>query len=391
MPGLPFIIDDQELTALLLHAKKGAEERERLRRVYGEGAVRISEVNLYLTQNTNVVSQLPNPPRCFISYRWESDEARAWVRRLAEGVRARGMEATLDQWESMRPGEVNVPKLVAELGRCHHAVFVVTPEWLRSVSLSQYDRHWVFDECYAALLLAREGWLRLHWVWRDGDAGLMPEPPEGLIDFRDDRLFGRLLDKHFSFIGPRLPADSPAHTLWQEGWKLLAANLYFDAEALFRHAVEAYPEIDSFWSHLAFTRLGLGKRPEAYAALARAHRLDPRQPFTLGLMAEEAYGQRDLRRAEKLVRALVAESPRDPRASFVMGNILDDQGNHREAIRHFEAFIGRRPRNPHGFNNCGTAHMNLGEYDEAIQMFDRAIELEPGHLLARLNKAKALS
>jgi len=43
-------------------------------------------------------------PRVFISYAWESNEVKHWVRSLAVQLRANGIEAKLDQWEVI-PGD----------------------------------------------------------------------------------------------------------------------------------------------------------------------------------------------------------------------------------------------------------------------------------------------
>jgi len=44
------------------------------------------------------------PPSAFISYSWDDDEHKDWVRALAERLRADGIEAMLDQWTAV-PGD----------------------------------------------------------------------------------------------------------------------------------------------------------------------------------------------------------------------------------------------------------------------------------------------
>jgi hypothetical protein len=43
-------------------------------------------------------------PRVFISYSWESEDHKSWVRYLGERLYKAGIEARLDQW-FVRPGE----------------------------------------------------------------------------------------------------------------------------------------------------------------------------------------------------------------------------------------------------------------------------------------------
>ena len=44
------------------------------------------------------------PPSAFISYSWDDDEHKSWVRAFAERLRADGVEAILDQWAAV-PGD----------------------------------------------------------------------------------------------------------------------------------------------------------------------------------------------------------------------------------------------------------------------------------------------
>ena len=43
-------------------------------------------------------------PRAFISYSWNSEEHKGWVRTLAIRLRENGVETTLDQWHLV-PGD----------------------------------------------------------------------------------------------------------------------------------------------------------------------------------------------------------------------------------------------------------------------------------------------
>ena len=42
-------------------------------------------------------------PRCFISYSWDNDEHKDWVRCLATELQRNGVETRLDQWDT-HPG-----------------------------------------------------------------------------------------------------------------------------------------------------------------------------------------------------------------------------------------------------------------------------------------------
>ena len=70
----------------------------------------------------------------FISHSWDSDEHKAWVRRLAERIRRDGVDAKLDQWETA-PGD-QLTEFMERDVRDHDFVLIVwTPKYrLRSDS-----------------------------------------------------------------------------------------------------------------------------------------------------------------------------------------------------------------------------------------------------------------
>jgi hypothetical protein len=76
------------------------------------------------------VERLPpepkRPPKAFVSYKWESGEHVAWVRQLAADLRARGIEAILDQWE-VRLGDSFTDYMQRHIADCDIVLFVITP------------------------------------------------------------------------------------------------------------------------------------------------------------------------------------------------------------------------------------------------------------------------
>ena len=67
-------------------------------------------------------------PRAFISYSWEDDEHRAWVREFATRLRADGVETTIDQWNAI-PGD-QLPAFMESAIRSNDYVLIVcTPKY----------------------------------------------------------------------------------------------------------------------------------------------------------------------------------------------------------------------------------------------------------------------
>ena len=75
----------------------------------GSGFFEVSEEGLAasnkVTRNTPVQKETDGIPTAFISYSWESEAHKAWVRQLAEKLRSQGVKVILDQWELM-PEEI---------------------------------------------------------------------------------------------------------------------------------------------------------------------------------------------------------------------------------------------------------------------------------------------
>jgi hypothetical protein len=71
---------------------------------------------------------VPHPPKAFVSYSWENDEHKAWVRALSERLRTDGVNVTLDLW-SAAPGD-QLPAFMERAIRENDFVLVVcTPTY----------------------------------------------------------------------------------------------------------------------------------------------------------------------------------------------------------------------------------------------------------------------
>ncbi len=79
------------------------------------------------------LSQLePVPPTAFISYSWDDESHKAWVRELAGRLRADGVDVTLDQWSTI-PGDQLPAFMERAIGDNQFVVIICTPQYkLRS-------------------------------------------------------------------------------------------------------------------------------------------------------------------------------------------------------------------------------------------------------------------
>ena len=67
-------------------------------------------------------------PKCFISYSWDSDDHKAWVRKLAEALRSNGVYSILDQWDEI-PGN-DLPRFMDQAGTTDFVLAVCSPRFM---------------------------------------------------------------------------------------------------------------------------------------------------------------------------------------------------------------------------------------------------------------------
>ncbi len=76
------------------------------------------------------MEEIETPPKVFISYSWESEEHKLWVRTLAERLTKNGVNTRLDQWHIV-PGQSLTQFMEAEAQSCDFALIVCTKDYSR--------------------------------------------------------------------------------------------------------------------------------------------------------------------------------------------------------------------------------------------------------------------
>ncbi len=75
-----------------------------------------------------------NIPRAFISYSWDSDGHKDWVRELGERLETNGVEVRLDQWH-LSPGQSITQFMETEIVQSEYVIVICTPNYCtRSIS-----------------------------------------------------------------------------------------------------------------------------------------------------------------------------------------------------------------------------------------------------------------
>ncbi len=95
-----------------------------------------------------------NIPKVFISYSWDSEEHKAWVRQFAERLVANGVEVTLDQWQ-LAPGQSLTQFMEAAIADSDYVVVVCTTNYsTRSIARTGgvgYEQQIISGRIFAGL------------------------------------------------------------------------------------------------------------------------------------------------------------------------------------------------------------------------------------------------
>jgi len=75
-------------------------------------------------------------PTCFISYSWDSDEHKAWVRHLAIELQRNGVKTNLDQWD-IHPGIDFIQYMETSIREADFVLLVCTPDFTRKANIGR--------------------------------------------------------------------------------------------------------------------------------------------------------------------------------------------------------------------------------------------------------------
>jgi tetratricopeptide (TPR) repeat protein len=183
----------------------------------------------------------------------------------------------------------------------------------------------------------------------------------------------------------------------QFGFLTLLATHYFRTG----HRDEAVKVLDQIKSHskefpAAFIAVGdfylrMGDGNSAVAQYREGIAKDPKRKSTYQKRIIEVLmrqGKRD--EAAQINADILKTDPGDNDARGLAATLLLDKGDVNRALAELQAVTSRAPKNPVAHFNLGRAHEARGELEQARQEFQRAVELRPDYLLARLATAELL-
>src|SRR6185503_988003 len=94
-------------------------------------------------------------------------------------------------------------------------------------------------------------------------------------------------------------------------------------------------------------------------------------------------GKRD--QALETVNKVLAQKSGDPKARFLKGLILTEQGDTREAIEIFTRLTQDYPNLPEPYNNLAVIYAGQGQYDKARAALEQSIRTHPSYATAYEN------
>jgi formylglycine-generating enzyme required for sulfatase activity len=141
-------------------------------------------------------------PRCFISYSWDSEPHKAWVRKLATRLRDNGIDAILDQFHC-KPGMDLTEFMEKSVRESSFVLLVCTPTFAQKANAGAggvgYEKAIVTGEIFTG----EAGQTKFIPVLREGEAKeSLPSYLKSrlFVDFRDDTIFENRLEellRHF--------------------------------------------------------------------------------------------------------------------------------------------------------------------------------------------------
>jgi eukaryotic-like serine/threonine-protein kinase len=134
-----------------------------------------------------------------------------------------------------------------------------------------------------------------------------------------------------------------------------------------------------------FHRIAAGE-PGSPAPSPRAAPPAPRTAWEHGALGRAFLRSGDLPDASRELAAALELDPGGRWTNFYYGLCAYRTGHYEDAVTAFSVCIGTAPDSAGCFNNRALARAALHHDDEALHDFDRALQLDPGHADAALNR-----
>jgi Flp pilus assembly protein TadD len=144
-----------------------------------------------------------------------------------------------------------------------------------------------------------------------------------------------------------------------------------------RVAVQTSPADAEAWALLGNALFEAQRYEEAEKSYRTALELDRGSRPVRRSLAQLAVRRGRLPEAERLLRELAAEAPRDPDVQLALGTLLASRGDLGGAKAAFAQALAAAPRHAAALYNLGRAHLRTGDLAGAEAAFQRLEKLTP--------------
>lgn len=163
-------------------------------------------------------------------------------------------------------------------------------------------------------------------------------------------------------------AAEEADRLAQEGYELVEAEDFADAESVLRRAVELNPDHLEAWNNLGRSLLGLGRVEEAEEAFRRQLDVAPFHDHAHNNLGLALQRQERIEEAEDAFRRQLDVVPLHEYANANLGGLLARSGREEQALTYLERGLKLTPENESLKTRYGLTLMRAGRHEEAADV-----------------------
>jgi regulator of sirC expression with transglutaminase-like and TPR domain len=322
------------------------------------------------------------PPRVFISYSWESEGHKSWVRHLGENLYEAGIEARLDQW-FVQPGESFTAFMEQEVAAADFVLVVCTPSYAHKSNNRQggvgYEQQIVSGQLMSGTARSKFIPILRKGSYEPGSDCAIPTHFLGIawIEFRDDEAFEisledliRVIFSKPRFAPPRLGAQPSLDTITATRLNRIRLT---EADGSREHPDSNIEKSDSVKSYVKET--GVKLKPA-----------DAEFYYERGL---SYFAKSDYDRAVADYNTAIELDPDYAAAYYDRGLAYAAKGEMDRAIADYNRVIELDPDYAEAYHNRGLAYAAKWDYDDAIANYNRAIGLNPDYAAAYYNRGVA--
>jgi tetratricopeptide (TPR) repeat protein len=355
------------------------------------------------------------PPRIFLSYKWESDELKAWVTSLADELMAVGWNLVFDRDYDQRIHRT-VEEFISQLMGCGIFLAIATPAYVdNAIYPPRHDPSWVFDECQSAML----GELRLHrialtpngellireakdQIWRisptvaatapfrPGHHGMgiwIEEATAPTFDeihrMPDRNGLSQWVAKNMTFTGTAMTsadATSLSHEIKEVDHSLTLDAVNIETIDRLKGLVARYPLVSGPRLRLIDALRAVGRPFDALQVCQESVRtVDRRNQWRrlVRLEIELLQDTNNRRGAFETALSLIDRYPSDWLAHYVIGDFLDDFGELWGARNHLRFAVATTFTPAGVYNTLGVVYQKMGLLMCAKRSFQAALQNDP--------------